>query len=711
MILHEIRFHHFLAYFGDQAVALPSGGESALTVIVGPNNSGKTSFLRGLKFWLYGEKAFPNEPELLLLANLRAKSETAVGKSLSVWVEVTFERQSSAGNERVTLRRTLECNRRGPEQWVKSGVRLEPFSKGYRVDSTEKERSDWQTRLEGMMPRALFDAFYFKGEPLDGKVLGEVAGIREALGMFLHEDQWKEAEKAATIVRDRIDAEIAKLSVKSQELTKKLAERANVQAQLDSQSRALQEELETQAALETEQDELTDALSKLGDEKAAAQAKAALDAASREAAEATKALETADAEIVREIGGSRGIPFLNAAIEPVSTILAELEKDNILPADISPGFIDRVVTRETCICGTTHSDSTRSAWEAYREKTLRADVSEGLRKLLDWVKPDGSMSIQVRATRTSSRLSQLLEARRTAVEQRELAKRRLDQTRKDLALVPHEEIARIGRELKRVSAAAKETDRRLVLFQAEVTKREVSLKRIDGEISELQRKAGVNPESAKKLQSARERADGLAKLLVLCRNRLVVYFHRVLQTSVSSAYDSKATDGSRATIDRKTLLPSIYVGGAKTGNLGGGQSQLLALAYVVALARLRQTMHSQMETLGVRLGKIDDLSFFMDSPLGNMEEHYKQAAVELIPGSARQVVVLLWKEDWVFARPILEPQAAAIHAVKFHTTAENLAKIAPAERIYPLPGGDMALVAELSADEKHSRSELLTIRP
>lgn len=711
MILHEIRFHHFLAYFGDQAVALPSSGESALTVIVGPNNSGKTSFLRGLKFWLYGEKAFPNDSELLLLPNHRSKAETEVGKSLSVWVEVTFERQSTSGNERVTLRRTLECNRHGSEKWVKNAVRLEPFSKGYRVDSTEKDRANWQARLEAMIPRALFDAFYFKGEPLDGKVLGEVAGIREALGMFLHEDQWKEAERAAVIVRDRIDAEIAKLSAKSQELTKKLAERANVQGQFDSQNRALQEELETQAALETDQEELTEALAKLGDEKAAVEAKAALDAASREAADATKALDAADAEIVREIGNSRGIPFLNAAIEPVSTVLAELERDNILPAEISPGFIDRVVNRETCICGTAHTDSTRMAWEAYREKTLRADVSEGLRKLLDWVRPDGAMSIQVRAERMSSRLSGLLEARRAAVEQRESAKRRLDQTRKDLALVPHEEIARIGRELKRVSAAAKESDRRLILFRGEVARREASLKRIDGEVAELQRKAGVNPDALKKLQLAREKADGLAKLLVLCRNRLGIYFHRVLQTSVSTAYDSKATDGSRAKIDRKTLLPSIHVAGAKTGNLGGGQSQLLALAYVVALARLRQTMHSQMETLGVQLGRIDDLSFFMDSPLGNMEEHYKQAAVELIPGSARQVVVLLWKEDWVFARRVLEPQAAALHAVKFHTTAESLAKIAPAERTYPLPGGDKNLVVELPDGEIHSRSELLTIRP
>jgi hypothetical protein len=60
---------------------------------------------------------------------------------------------------------------------------------------------------------------------------------------------------------------------------------------------------------------------------------------------------------------------------------------------------------------------------------------------------------------------------------------------------------------------------------------------------------------------------------------------------------------------------------------------------------------------------------------------------------------------------VLEPEAAAIHTVKFHTTAENLAKIAPGERLYPLPGGDLELVVELPECETHSRSELHTVRP
>lgn len=88
--------------------------------------------------------------DLPLLINHKAKAETSVGSSLQAWAEVTFERQSAGGTERITLRRGLEGSRRGPYRWV----------------------------------------------------VGDVSGIRGALGLFLHEDQWKEAEIAAAAIRD-----------------------------------------------------------------------------------------------------------------------------------------------------------------------------------------------------------------------------------------------------------------------------------------------------------------------------------------------------------------------------------------------------------------------------------------------------------------------------------------------------------------------------
>lgn len=98
MILRKLALHHFLTYSGDQHLELPARDEgSSLTIIVGPNNSGKTSLIRALKFWFYGEQGVPKKADLPLYLNNKAKSETEIGRSLEGWVEVTFEHETNRG--------------------------------------------------------------------------------------------------------------------------------------------------------------------------------------------------------------------------------------------------------------------------------------------------------------------------------------------------------------------------------------------------------------------------------------------------------------------------------------------------------------------------------------------------------------------------------------------------------------------------------------
>jgi len=99
MIISRISFQHILTYYGNQTVELPTSGERTLTIVVGPNNSGKTSIIRALKFGFYGEAGLPRKGDLPLFLCNKAKAETPVGKSLLGWVEITFERAENQGKE------------------------------------------------------------------------------------------------------------------------------------------------------------------------------------------------------------------------------------------------------------------------------------------------------------------------------------------------------------------------------------------------------------------------------------------------------------------------------------------------------------------------------------------------------------------------------------------------------------------------------------
>jgi DNA repair exonuclease SbcCD ATPase subunit len=117
MVIRHLHFHHFLLYFGDQRLDLPAEGERTLTVVVGPNNSGKTSIIRGLKFWFYSERGLLDHSKPLELVSNRAKAEVEVGGTLQTWVEVCFTRSGANGPETLTLRRVIEAKKTSGDHW------------------------------------------------------------------------------------------------------------------------------------------------------------------------------------------------------------------------------------------------------------------------------------------------------------------------------------------------------------------------------------------------------------------------------------------------------------------------------------------------------------------------------------------------------------------------------------------------------------------
>jgi DNA sulfur modification protein DndD len=513
MIIRHLTFHHFLLYHGDQRLELPTDGGRTLTVVVAPNNAGKTSIIRGLKFWFYGEKGLTENSKPLALMSNRAKAETAVGESLQTWVEVCFTRSGPNGPETQTLRRVIEAKRVSEERWDLRSVALLQVGGGARPQLRPDEGNKYQRMLEAMVPPALFDAFYFKGEPLDGKLLGDVGSIREALGQFLHEEQWKEAEKATKDIRDGLANELDRLTETNKALNRKIKDHQRVQEQVEEQQAALTVE---EAKLEKAQADYSAAakeLEKLGDTGAAEELKRRHVQARRASENARNILERTDADIQREIGQSLGLPFLTGAIEPVRKMLAEMEKENILPADITPGFADRVLKKDQCICGKPHDDDSRTHWEAYRKKALAADTGEGLRKLLDWVKPTGPLSIQQRANQTRDALERMLEHRKTSAKALNDAEMELTRSQQEMEKVPIEQIALLGKRLNDLQSEIQSQGRRIRTIADTLRGTEFSAKRLKDEVDELSAAAGIDHDAFNQLNRAKDRADQLLQAL------------------------------------------------------------------------------------------------------------------------------------------------------------------------------------------------------
>jgi hypothetical protein len=390
-----------------------------------------------------------------------------------------------------------------------------------------------------------------------------------------------------------------------------------------------------------------------------------------------------------------------------------MQEENILPADVTDRFVNRILKSDRCVCGREHTSDTRKAWERYKEKTLSFNMNRGLSDLLNAVQEDGTQSYTRFSTEITAKLRQLCEARTRHLQEIQQLQTAAAEMEQRLQLSPVEEIRRTGQRLRQLSISRQN-------LQAEVTSLEENIRGVQNNLRALKEKldrakpSGALATKMRVFEKGRMRAEKLRLLIHESRETLNKSFHDILQRTVSHYYDQAAYDGTRARINRGSLLPGIENDGQVRGNLGGGQSQLLALAYVVALSRLRKNLHTQMQKLGIGCGKIDDQSFFLDSPFNNMTDHYAHAIAQFLDGNARQVVLLLARQQWNLVRNIIEADISKAYVFEYHTLPEKIAELKKKDPkledfIYEIDGEKLKLINQLPAEEGQPYTNIRSI--
>jgi hypothetical protein len=709
MIFKQLKFRDFLVFSGEQSLDLRSERDNSLVVILAPNNTGKTSVIRALKFLFYGDLADCNESTAYRLLNDRTRARYPSGSELLGYVQATVEFDGQS----LTVQRTIRARKSGRDQWLNPAIELSEVRFGVNTVHIPDRQGILQGRLKTMVPPTLFDAFYFKGEPLDGKLLGGISGIRKSLESFLHEDAWQEAEKAAESLRGQLTKELEKLTEKHADYRKLLQDEELIQNHLRKLADSEAESREQLEAATIRWNEVSETLAQLGSASEAESQLAQLKQCSSRRDQARQSRDRADAEISRSVGHSKGIPFLFGAIPIARRILSALRDDNILPADVSERFVERVLAAPKCVCGQIHTTDTREAWTRYKDKTLNVDLSRGLSDLLRSVDDNGSHSYVQLANATAHRIGTLMTQRASACAELDEQERQIRDLEKQLANSPVEAIRGHTRTLSELANSRQHLQDVLTKTKSDAGFVRKNLERIKAE-KDKAKPAGAIAQKERQFNKTRDRAERLRLLIQTSREVLKRSFHKVLQDSVAEYYDSAATDGSKARISRADLLPKIESNGQVHGNLGGGQSQLLALAYIVSLARLRKTLHEQMIEIGIGLGKVDDQSFFLDSPFNHMTDHYAHAIARFLRGNARQVVLLMARHQWNLVKNIIEPELERVYAFQFQTFPsiyEDLKKKDAnlTDSTYQVGKHRLTLVAPLPDGETHPITKITLV--
>lgn len=133
-------------------------------------------------------------------------------------------------------------------------------------------------------------------------------------------------------------------------------------------------------------------------------------------------------------------------------------------------------------------------------------------------------------------------------------------------------------------------------------------------------------------------------------------------------------------------------------NAGGGETQVLSIAFVVSLAELRSQINNDMKEIGLAGRLLGEQSFILDSPFTSADHNYMRAIADFLPNKAPQLLVLLAKQNWPdTVREALEPHIASAYGITLHTSAEAHD---PTSFEFEINGKSVCLREEIADDEE-----------
>lgn len=665
MIFERLTLHHFQRYGSGCTIQFPPTQNRKLVLLLAPNNAGKTTILRALDFLLYGTLSqFTNETCWQLITDV-VRQKVAPGEAASAHVEAVIR---FANNEIVTLKRVIKAQRKPSGEWESSRPRLYVKKNSAYVPD---ENEFYQSKIDNTVPKNLFSWFYFAGEPAEGKIgNGSHPALMEPLKKVLQLRRWstarnhvgdviqalkKEEAKAAGANRDYLDKR-RKYDIIKNSYEENNAELATAHSQL-AELKDLLENLERQREQVSQQALETQELYR----KQSAQ--------QQMITQAKSAIATADSEIRRLIKERMGIPLLSTAFDHADLQLAELRARNLLPADVSKGFIERLMRGKQCVCGTCLDESKIAELKQYLSKTLAAETNRDLVALADSLDGGNEAPLRRKASAYQTAHAKLTGLKADANKKLKDAQEILENLNTKVEQSSLEQFVELSKRVTQIQRQVSDTERKIHTLDSTLRIQKSSLNQLSNELNIARPKKGAD--ELEKTAKAIHIAENLQNALQEGEIKFKQSVHQILQSRLSH-YFGVATSGNIAVVDRETFLPVMKNRqGELVKNPGGGEQQVLNLAFVVALAEMRTIVNDELRKSGLGTSLLGDQSFFLDSPFTSADTNYMKAIANFLPGKAPQMMLLLAKQNWTESiRKALEPHIEVAYGTKLHTSVE-----------------------------------------
>ncbi len=190
MLLKKIRYYNFRPFLGRQEIdftATPGKEDANVTVLLGENTFGKSTFVLSFIWCLYGESRFDRPNEIL---NKKIEEKMTFGQQETAWVEIEFEDGGLSYRIKRTQLFTMGQNSRLHSNDTEA-VLTSVTPNGETV-SLGKYQNEVNDAIRAILPKDLSSFFFFEGEKdnaISKKDLGK--SVRTLLGLEAFENMRK----------------------------------------------------------------------------------------------------------------------------------------------------------------------------------------------------------------------------------------------------------------------------------------------------------------------------------------------------------------------------------------------------------------------------------------------------------------------------------------------------------------------------------------
>ena len=663
MLLKSIKYHNFRPFIGDQKIILSSPNddlEKNVTIILGDNTFGKSTFVLSFIWCLYGESRFTKANDIL---NKKIEKELPPDPSVKekTVVEIEFEDE---GIE-YTMRREQAFwrNENGQIKADDSKPRLTYIDpETHEAKSVGITVSEINTNIKQILPKDLSNFFFFEGEKnneIKRKDLGQA--VRTLLGLeafnkmmeHLHGSSSDKEPTATSVMGEYLKKQDDGSNKKAKEEFERKERAENDLNDVKEKIKEKETEIQNYEGLIDKVNE------RLREAKPSKEMQKRRDFIARDLIEAEDSLEQKSNQYFRTFSGGSFSMFVYPLLDPASKKLEKMQVNDKGIKGIEASAINELLKRGVCLCG--------------------CDLKEGtapyknVAKYIDYVPP---RSIGTLVRDMDEMLVEEEDKAKNFVNTNEEQYKEIVKLREKINNLEKEDEA-ILQNLKEIGLIDTEGD------ESDLSKYKTKLQDLRIENNQLNSRKGSleseiqtatknyntligKNESARKYKVYYKYAEAIYNWVNKHYSQKEDELRERLGKNISELFNNMYSGHREISIDKQYNMRMTYQGEVVDDT--GGLRVIEYFAYVGGLVKLAHEVKVEREkeddegTDSETLG--EEYPLVLDAAFSHADDtHTKNIAKELSK-CANQLIFAMMKKDWTFAKEGLEGRVGRMYELE-----------------------------------------------